>query len=242
MGRGKDALKKLLRTCGVDIRRYRPESSPTAQFVASLQTFEIDLLLDVGANRGQFAAETRSGGYRGDIVSFEPLSRAHSVLQRASRGDPRWRVHPRCALGDRVGEVEINIAANSDSSSLLPMLDSHLAAAPHTAYVGRESVSLATLDQAAVGYLENRVNPFLKIDTQGFEWQVLQGAREILPRIRGAQVELSLIPLYEGDHLWRETVGLMESLGFTLWIVQPFFIDPRNGRTLQLDATFYRLA
>jgi FkbM family methyltransferase len=110
-----------------------------------------------------------------------------------------WNVYPRCALGDHDGEVEINIAGNSESSSILPMLESHLSAAPESAYEGKEIVPIKTLDAVAGQYLKDAQAPFLKIDTQGFDWLVLDGARDTLPQIKGILVELSLVPLYGGD-------------------------------------------
>lgn len=177
----------------------------------------------------------------GNIISFEPLSSAYEALLTAKKGDSEWDVYARCALGDENGEAEINIAGNSASSSLLPMLGSHLSAAPHTAYVGKETVPLLTLDSVAPAYLDKYKNPFLKIDTQGFEWAVLNGARNVLPQMRGVLIELSLIPLYERQHLWEEVISRMKQEGFTLWSLQPGFVDPRDGRTLQMDGLFFRL-
>jgi len=234
------AINNIFRKFGFEVRHYVPPTLHTAESVASLQKFEIDLILDVGANQGQFASEIRRGGYTGKIVSFEPLSEAHVKLLRASVGDTLWDVYPRCALGDYNGEVEINIAGNSDSSSILPMLDSHISAAPGSAYQGKEIAPIKTLDAVAVQYLKNAQAAFLKIDTQGFEWHVLDGARETLPHIKGILVELSLLPLYEGQHLWKEVIGRLEAEGFTLWAFKPVFSDQASGRTLQVDGVFYR--
>jgi FkbM family methyltransferase len=237
---GKSIIKSTFRFFGMEINRYTPSASQTAQIVSSLRKFEIDLIFDVGANQGQFARELRSGGYSGDIVSFEPLSSAHNLLQQISKSDSKWHVHSRCALGGHIGEAEINIAGNSASSSLLPMLNSHLSAAPHTAYVGKEKIPLLTLDSVAKEYLENSKSPFIKIDTQGFEWAVLDGAQDVLRHMRGVLVELSLVPLYEGQHMWEEMISRLEREGFTLWALQSEFIDPHNGRTLQMNGMFYR--
>jgi hypothetical protein len=136
--------------------------------------------------------------------------------------------------------VEINIAGNSVSSSILPMLESHKAAAPASVYMGKETVAIQTLDAVAPQYLRNAQAPFLKIDTQGFEWEVLNGARDTLPNIRGLLLELTLSPLYGGQHLWRETIERLEAEGFSLWALQPGFTDPINGRTLQVDGMFFR--
>lgn len=238
----KQSIKSGLRKAfGIEVHRFSPGMSTSAQIISSLNKFNIDLVLDVGANEGQFATEIRSCGYTGHVVSFEPLSSAYSTLKRLCDGDDKWQVHSRCALGDRIGEVEINIAGNSASSSLLPMLDSHLSAAPHTAYIGKETVPLLTLDLIAPNYIAKSKNPFLKIDTQGFEWAVLDGAESVLPKMRGILLELSLVHLYEGQHLWREVLERLEREGFVLWVLQPEFIDPNDGRTLQMNGIFFRL-
>jgi len=231
------ALHKI----GFDIHPLNTESNPTFQLLKAIAQFNVDLVLDIGANVGQFSSELRFYGYKGNILSFEPLSKAHKDLLHASEKDPLWDVYPRCALGNYNDETEINISGNSESSSLLPMLDSHLSAAPHTAYVGRESVRLVTLDSVVSGYISKFKHPFLKIDAQGFEWQVLDGAKNVLPYMCGVLIELSLIPLYKGDHLWKEMINRLESEGFTLWSLQQVFVESLNGRTLQIDGIFFRL-
>ena len=106
----------------------------------------IDLLLDVGANVGQYVQECRSEGYGREVVSFEPLPDAHANLVRIASADPCWTVHPRAAVGAVPGQTEINIAGNSYSSSLLPMLSSHSDAAPQSAFVGRAATDVIPLD------------------------------------------------------------------------------------------------
>jgi len=237
----KTITKGIVRKLGFEINRYSPMSSPTRQIVASLRNFKIDIVFDVGANSGQFARALRGAGYTGSIVSFEPLAEAHSELLLASAKDGKWDVSSRCALGDHDGNVEINIAGNSFSSSVLPMLDSHVAAAPESAYVGKELVPLMRFDTVATELLAGFDNPLLKIDTQGFEWAVLDGAGDVLSDMRGVLLELSLIPLYKDQHLWRDIIDRMESHGFALWALQPEFIEPENGRTLQANGIFYRI-
>ncbi len=81
----------------------------------------------------------------------------------------------------------------------------------------------------------------MKIDTQGYEWNVLDGAEETLSKLKGLHCELSLVQLYEGQRLWLELLGRLEKEGFTLWNLQPGFTDTTSGRTLQVDATFFRV-
>jgi FkbM family methyltransferase len=236
----KNTIKKLAKKFGFEISKYYPGLSGAELIVSSFRNFEIDLVLDVGANQGQFGSEIRSGGYKGNIVSFEPLSSVYGILKRHCDKDRNWTVHSRCAIGNRIGSIEINIAGNSESSSILPMLESHSSAEPLSVYVGKETVPLITLDSVAPIYMKMHKNVFLKIDTQGFESAVLDGSEKILPDVRGVLLELSLLPLYEGQHLWGELIARLEGHGFTLWSIQPGFTDPQNGRTLQVDGIFYR--
>jgi FkbM family methyltransferase len=222
-------------------RRGSTAKRAARQLLRGFSRFGIDLVLDVGANVGQYARQIRAGGFAGRIVSFEPLSDAHARLTAAAAGRAGWSVHPRCAVGDSDGTAQINISANSVSSSMLPMTAAHSAAAPDSTYVGREATPVVRLDAIAGPYLVTARQPFLKIDTQGYEWQVLAGATDTLARLRGVQCEISFVELYDGQHLWREMIDRLERAGFTLWTLQTGFGDPRDGRTLQCDAIFFRV-
>jgi FkbM family methyltransferase len=237
----KQSVKTALNSIGLEAHRFNPAESKLARLMAALRTFNIDTVFDIGANDGQFACEIRAGGYLGQIVSVEPMVSAHARLSKVSQADAGWHVHPRCAVGDRTGLIDLNIAGNSVSSSVLPMLASHSKAAPESIYQGKESVTLTTLDLIVPKYIQQASAPLLKIDTQGYEWQVLDGAKEILPTVRGILMEVSLIPLYEGQHLWWESIERLEAAGFVLWALEPVFVDCANGRTLQMDALFFRV-
>jgi FkbM family methyltransferase len=236
----KQKIKQLLHAIGIEAHRYHPSASPLARLMTSLDAFEIDLVFDIGANEGQFAMELREGGYKSRIISFEPLEKPFDKLSVLSRNDSAWSVHPRCAVGDILGAIDINISENSVSSSILPMLTSHIKAAPQSSYIGHERVPLITVDSVAKGYLREARAPLLKIDTQGYEWQVLDGAMTSLPNIKGVLIELSLLPLYEGQRLWMDYVERLEGAGFVLWSLEPAFIDPTNGRTMQWNGLFFR--
>ena len=234
-------IKYGLRKCGLDLRKFRPDSSPASQIISAINKFKIDLIIDVGANEGQFGCDLRNWGYKGNIVSFEPLSIAYKKLINISSKDSTWKVHSRCALGSYIGDIKINIAGNLASSSILPMLKSHVSAAPNSAYMGTEIVPITTLDEVIGAYTKGFQNILLKVDTQGFEWEVLNGATKTQPHLRGILIELSLVELYKGQHLWNELMDRLKGNGFTLWSLQSGFVDPINGQTLQVDGLFFRI-
>jgi FkbM family methyltransferase len=205
-----------------------------------LTTHRVNLIMDVGANIGQFALEIRQMGYRGRIVSFEPLTRAWNQLKQASAGDPLWEIAPRAALGAEEREIEINISANLASSSVLPMLDTHVKAAPQSAYIGTERVPQRRLDGLAASYLKPDSILLIKIDTQGFEHQVLKGSQELLKKAVGLHLEVSFVPLYEGQCHYDDMIAELKNLGFHLWGIEPIFADLHSGRLFQADATFFR--
>lgn len=233
-------IRRTANRCGLDITRYRPETSDSGRLATMLAHHGVDLVLDVGANVGQFAQGLRRAGYAGRMMSFEPLAQAHGRLVAAASGDPDWTIAPRVAVGDEEGEIEIHVSGNSVSSSVLDMLESHSGSAPASQYVGSERVRLATLDTMVRDAIDGDVVPFLKIDTQGYEDRVLDGAPQVLARARGLQLELSFVPLYEGQQLFDPLMARLRALGFSVWAILPGFCDPASGRMLQVDAVFFR--
>jgi FkbM family methyltransferase len=236
----KKLIRKLLNQFGIDVHRFQPSTSFEAQIVAAMKKVKINVLFDIGANTGQFSLEMRDKGYSGKIVSFEPLVNARKKLIENSFKDKNWIVHEQAALGDYNGFIDINISKNSVSSSILPMLGSHSEAENDSIYIGKEKAPIITLDSVANNYLDKSSNCFIKIDTQGYEWPVLNGAINTLKKSQGILCELSLVPLYEGQHLWKDIILLLEKKGFLLWSISRGFTDQRDGRTLQVDAVFLK--
>jgi FkbM family methyltransferase len=235
----KNTLRSFAEANGLAVRKTSVYSSQNLRHRKLFSLLDIDLLIDVGANAGQFATLCRSHGYKGQILSFEPSSAAHRELTKAAAADQLWTVADRMALGANAGEVEINIAANSLSSSILPMLDTHLCAAPQSQYIQREKVPLHRLDDVLPEDTDFST-VFLKLDVQGFEPQVLSGAAHTLSRTAAVQLEMSLVPLYEGELLLSQMCSTMSAKGFDLWDLEPSFRDPNTGRLLQVDGIFTR--
>ncbi|MBS4058919.1 MAG: FkbM family methyltransferase [Bacteroidetes bacterium] len=233
--------RKIVRDYGWDLNVVPLIGGVSGERLLKLLTVQnIDLVIDVGANQGQYANQLFELGYTGKVLSFEPLSLAYQKLQTASRAYPSWEVAERCAVGDIDDEIEINVSRNSFSSSILPIQPTHTNLAPDSEYIGTEKVKIVRLDTVLPKYFRQAKAPFLKIDVQGFDEQVLAGASAILPQIKGLQLELSLVELYKGEKLFQEMLAKAFDLGFELHNLFPEFTDEKTGRLMQADAVFFR--
>jgi len=199
----------------------------------------IDLVIDVGANAGIYAQGLRGAGYRGRIVSFEPLSGAFAELEQASREDRLWECR-QLALGRSDEESEIHVSENSYSSSLLEMKRRHLESAPESRYVGTERIQVRTLDSEWDSLRAREAPVCLKLDVQGYEMAVLDGAAASLPRVACVQSELSLVPLYEGAPSYREMIDRLAEEGLRLAGLERGHFDGETGELLQFDGIFIR--
>ena len=236
----RQGIRATLRRFGYDVVRWPTLPEPLARRRRLIESCAIDRVLDVGANTGQYAEELRTAlGYSRPIVSFEPMRAAFHALEAKARADPCWQAF-NVALGAENGTRTINVAANSWSSSLLPMLPAHASAAPESRYVGAEEIAIRTLDSLFDRLCRPGERVLLKIDTQGFEHEVLAGADQSLARIDAVQIEMSLVPLYAGQALFPDLKTLLERRGFALLAVEPGFADPRSGELLQVDGIFHR--
>lgn len=211
----------------------------TAQYVHFLmRRMGVDLVADVGANTGQFAAKLRAHGYTGRIVSFEPLHDAFAALQSKCATDGKWECF-QSAIGASEGFVTINVSANSFSSSLLQPRERTLALDPGVAYVAQETVAMHRLDRLLTPVNEGR-RIFLKVDTQGYEQAVLAGAAGIMDKVVMVQMELAWTPSYEGQAEMGVMVTAMRDCGFEPAWVSSAWTDPNTLLMHEIDVTFIR--
>jgi FkbM family methyltransferase len=199
---------------------------------------DTDLVIDVGANSGQYAKKIRKLNYLGKIVSIEPLSEAHSKLTKNSISDSYWQVLDRMAVGSNEGFTKINMSLNSVSSSMLEILPTHTLAAPESSYIAQEKVKITTISKIIneLGITSKKI--LLKIDTQGFEYEVLCGALEAIDKIKFIEIELTVQELYRGQRLYIELLNMLNELKFNLISLEKSFEDQSNGTLLQFDAIF----
>jgi len=213
-------------------------NSPELRRQKLIERLGVRTVLDVGANEGQYARALRDFCFSGKIFSFEPIPEAFHALKKQFQNDPAFDAFE-CALGPDEKEISFNVAGNSVSSSVLAMEQLHEAAAPHSAYVRTLKVPMKRLDQ--IEALKNlKDTTLLKIDVQGFEKGVLEGAKNILPRIVAMELELSLRPLYQGAPNYSEIISYAHDLGFRLFYLDPGFMDEKSGELYQLNGTFIK--
>lgn len=232
--RAKLLVRGVLHRVDLDLSR----DPYTHRLARTLETYEIDTILDIGANVGQFATMVRRAGFGGRIISCEPLSGAFGELTGRARRDERW-TPLRTAVGSEPGTTTINVSANSFSSSVRTMTDAHLENAPGSGYISTETVEVTTVRDLAKEHSIVPARTLLKIDTQGFEDEVLAGAGDLLDEFAAIQLELSMVELYEGQSLFEDHYALMREHGYRLHIIEPGF-SGRTGQMMQCDGLFVR--
>ena len=219
------------------------QASVTSQFehlAALLEMYEVDCVLDVGAHVGEFGSALRHAGYSGPIVSFEPVNEYFKRLEAAAAPDPKWWVY-RAALGLDTGDRPMNVMDGTGSSFLSPNLYAKLCWPEwHSAYV--EKVPMRRLSEMMEMFFANIgvSRPFLKLDTQGYDLEVFQGAGDRIHDLVGLQCELSLIPLYEGMPTIEDALSVFRAAGFDVTGFFPVAVENATARMLEVDCVMIR--
>lgn len=235
------SLRLGLRKIGLEVGRLRNANIEEQVVKKALQLTKPDVVVDVGANSGQFAELVMACGFEGKVISFEAVPEIYRELQRrAGRGTSNWKIGRCTAVGAQDGEIDINVAGNLASSSVLPMLKRHVEAAPQSAYSGSVRVPLSRLDSLVGSDIPQKGEVFLKVDTQGYELQVLRGGEELLKRVTALQVELSTMPLYDGAPSLLEMLLYIDERGFKIFGMVPELFSRATGQLLQVNGVFVR--
>ena len=217
-------------------RQAWPEDDFSAQLFAKLKP---DCVFDVGANAGQHGHHLRSSGFKGTIFSFEPNPRAFASLQATASSDPLWHCYP-IALGAEKAILDFNVMALDVLSSFNTLKDD-----ASVAFIGGREVlhtipvEVDTLN-AVVPDLRARhgfSNPFLKIDTQGHDLEVLRGGREVLPVFLGLLGEVSILPLYEESRPIGDSLAAFRAAGF--YVVGLFNVHPEARLRQMVECNCY---
>jgi FkbM family methyltransferase len=230
---GRSPIRRLLRRGGIDVVRYPIHTTRAGHLRWVLNAQGVTTVLDVGANRGQFAKELRTESrFTGRIVSFEPEPETAARLEQTAAVDTKWSVHA-CALGDHEGTAELRRFASSDWNSLHDVDDERLAESGR-AVQRRGSVTCAVrrLDAMWDDIVQRDDTVFLKSDTQGHDLAVLAGAGDHLGSVAGLLLEASIHTFYEGEADLREVLRVVREYG-----LEPsgFFPVARAKGSLALD-------
>ncbi|EFQ82070.1 methyltransferase, FkbM family [Aeromicrobium marinum DSM 15272] len=229
-------IRRTLQRADLEIGR----GSYASRLVRTLDSRGIDTVLDIGANVGQYATLTRSAGFGGRIISCEPLSGAYAEISRRAAHDDRWTAL-NVAVGAEPGTATINVSENSYSSSLRDMTSAHLDAAPQSRFIATEEVPVTTVTEIVTTHGVDPSRALLKIDTQGFEGEVLRGAGDLIGQVAAIQLELSFVELYADQLLFDELVAQMAADGYRIQQLETGISDA-SGRMLQVDGLFVRRA
>lgn len=231
-------LKRLFNAVtGIEIVKYPTDE--LSRRIALLKHHNIDAILDIGANIGQYGGEMRNLGFKGTIFSFEPMKEAYGKLVKNAAGDSNWKTF-NFSIGEKDGQTTINVAKNSVSSSLLENLPQLTESAPEAAFVEKETIEIRKLDSIYSDLNLDGKNVYLKIDTQGYEEMVLLGAQETLKKVKGIQIEMAFVPSYEGSVTFEKMKNNLTALGFNLVALENGFYDRKTGKQLEVDGIFYR--
>lgn len=197
------------------------------------------VVIDVGANVGLYAHTVRNVGFAGKMISFEPLTEAFQVLKKISLEDSDWDVY-NFALGDENQEAIINISQNSVSSSILESDENLNKLCPQAEYSSTEIITIKRLDSIIDDVCPPDAKLFVKIDTQGFEPQVVNGCLGCLDRIVAFQLEIPLMELYKGELTFTDIIKFMDNVGYKLVKIEPGWNDPNTGYSAEIDGIFVK--
>lgn len=200
---------------------------------------EIDTVVDVGANAGQFSTRLRASGFAGRITAFEPIPALARQLTERFASDRAFTVH-NCGLGEQDGELDLNVFAGSDFSSFLKTNDKSEQYFPrHTGLKEIIKVPVKRLDTIA-GIAGDANRLLLKLDTQGFDLKVFAGATGLLPRLEAVLIECSVIPLYEGTPSFIESLKVFSDSGFLPSGFFPVSRDKSSLAIIEFDCMLVR--
>jgi FkbM family methyltransferase len=237
-----ESLFKLAKTRGYEVIPFwKMDAVPLVNHLRKLlEQYKIEVVLDVGANKGQYHDLLRQEvGFQGEILSFEPVSKYHKMLKARSVEDPLWQIYD-FALGSEPGEAEINVTQSPGLNSFLsPRTDVVDGFWKEGSIVATEKVKIRTLSEvlgeAGIDCATRGV--YLKLDTQGFDLEVIKGAGALLNDIRALQTEASIRPIYNGMPSYIEAVNILNERGFDLSGMFPVTHDDAL-RLVELDFVF----
>jgi FkbM family methyltransferase len=235
----KKIIKNIFKKFGLEIKKYNPQDDFNFLITRCIKKFQIDCFWDVGANIGQTGESIRKHGYTGNILSFEPQEEAYKKLLKNSFNDPKWKIYEKCGLGQN-GLKKINISKNSVSSSFLEMENLHIDKNPESKFIKKEEVKIISLSDVFNKEKNSFKKNFLKIDTQGYEKEVLDSGENILDNFIGISCEISVQPLYKNEAKFLDIIKYLSTKGFEIYSVHNSYYEIDYGQTFSVDIVFIK--
>lgn len=198
--------------------------------------YRITSVIDVGANTGQYRDLIRKRvGFSGTINSFEPLPHLADNLYQLCKNDEKWHIH-NVALGNENTVLPINIMASEVFSSFRTPESKQKNFFPGNTVVQTKNVKVSRLDdwQSNLKGITDNDQILLKIDTQGFDLEVILGAPEFLSRVNVLQFELAIKPIYRDVPHYSEIINVAQKHGFEISGFFPISHDDQL-RAIELD-------
>ncbi len=240
------ALRGVLRFSGYQVVSYLPgewlrwlRSRSTLKEI--IEGLSINCVFDVGANRGQFGMILRQLGYRGWIISFEPVPTNLEALRSVAAAAEPWRVLP-YALGARDGCSKIKVTEQTEFSSFLAPREESQIQFPGSHVARTEEVEVRRLDTAFDSFMEGIPSPriYLKLDTQGFDLEVARGGESTLNKVLALQTEIAFRPIYSGMNGFIDSITHFRALGFDVVDFIPVSNDPDDLCAVEMDCVMAR--
>jgi|SRR5690554_339610 len=226
------------------VKVLAPTISEEMRTAKLLNHFRINKVIDVGANTGQFAESLIDFGYKGEIISFEPVSNAYEQLQKRAQKYENWHVAERCAIGNINGNIDINVSDDTVFSSIKTIKKEFTDNLSAAQTIKKEAVPIYKLDSLFEKYFDREESIFLKIDTQGFEKEVIEGATELFTIAKGLKIEIPLVSdleIYE-DVEWDiyDYFNLFKKAEFKCMSLDSIAANKETGIVNEVDGIFFR--
>jgi FkbM family methyltransferase len=238
----KKVLRRIVNKAGYDVVKLKNSNASLADNLANvIAAKNIGCILDVGANAGQYGVFLRELGYRGHIVSFEPVSAVFDRLKLAAKDDPKWLCF-RYALGDRDEEKTINVYSSTVFSSFLDATDYSKSIWRSLNERQPEQVQVRTLSGLFPELLGRvgDVRCLLKMDTQGYDLNVFRGAQDVLPHVDALQSEIATITLYEHMPNGLDVLKVFQEQGYYVSGMYPINREQETLATIEFDCVLVK--
>ena len=227
-------IRKIIQKTGFDFHRHYTVPDK----LIYLQTLNLQTVLDIGANVGQFVKEIREQLPEAQIYSFEPIKECFDKLEENMKADKNFKAF-NFALGDKDQNLEMHKSSYTPSSSILDMAETHKTLFPHTKDSKPEQILVKKLDDIATN-LNLSKNILIKIDVQGFEDKVITGGIETFKKANVVIIENSFVELYKNQSLFDDIYQKLKILGFVYKGGLQEKLNKKTGQIISEDSLFIR--